>query len=41
MIYVPRYDPEVVYAQPYASHIGPAVTFEWFAVGSWLNYDCD
>jgi Protein of unknown function (DUF3300) len=42
VIYVPRYDPEVVYVQPYASHVGPAVTFGLgFAVGSWLNYDCD
>ena len=42
VIYVPRYDPEVVYAQPYAPHLGPALTFGvGFAVGSWLNYDCD
>ncbi len=42
MIYVPRYDPEVVYVQPYAPHLGPALTFGvGFAVGSWLNYDCD
>ena len=41
-IYVPRYDPGVVYVQPYAPHVGPAVTFGvGFAVGSWLNYDCD
>jgi Protein of unknown function (DUF3300) len=39
VIYVPRYDPQVVYAQPY---LGPALTFGvGFAVGSWLNYDCD
>ena len=42
VIYVPQYDPGVVYVQPYAPHIGPAVTFGiGFAVGSWLNYDCD
>ena len=42
VIYVPRYDPEVVYVQPYAPHLGPALTFGvGFAVGSWLNYDCD
>ena len=42
VIYVPRYDPEVVYVQPYAPHVGPAVTFGiGFAIGSWLNYDCD
>ena len=42
VIYVPRYDPEVVYVQPYAPYLGPALTFGiGFAVGSWLNYDCD
>jgi hypothetical protein len=42
LIYVPQYDPEVVYAQPYAPYLGPALTFGvGFAVGSWLNYDCD
>jgi hypothetical protein len=42
VIYVPRYDPEVVYGQPYAPYLGPALTFGvGFAVGSWLNYDCD
>ncbi len=42
MIYVPRYDPEVVYVQPYDPYLGPALTFGvGFAVGSWLNYDCD
>ncbi|HEY5705537.1 MAG TPA: DUF3300 domain-containing protein [Terrimicrobiaceae bacterium] len=42
VMYVPRYDPEVVYAQPYAPYLGPALTFGvGFAVGSWLNYDCD
>lgn len=42
LIYVPRYDPDVVYVRPYAPNIGPALTFGvGFAVGSWLNYDCD
>ena len=42
VIYVPQYDPEVVYVQPYAPDFGPVVTFGvGFAVGSWLNYDCD
>ncbi len=42
MIYVPQYDPEVVYVQPYDPYLGPALTFGvGFAVGSWLNYDCD
>jgi len=52
VIYVPQYDPEVVYVQayepypyapyPYAPYFGPALTFGiGFAVGPWLNYDCD
>jgi hypothetical protein len=42
VIYVPQYDPEVVYVQPYEPYLGPALTFGiGFAVGSWLNYDCD
>ena len=42
LIYVPQYDPEVVYAQPYEPYLGPALSFGiGFAVGSWLNYDCD
>ena len=42
VIYVPQYDPEVVYVQPYAPDFGPVLTFGiGFAVGSWLNYDCD
>jgi hypothetical protein len=45
VIYVPQYDPEIVYAQPYepyGAYVGPALTFGiGFAVGSWLNYDCD
>ena len=42
VIYVPQYDPEVVYVQPYSQDFGPLLTFgAGFAVGSWLNYDCD
>jgi hypothetical protein len=42
VIYVPQYDPEVVYVQPYSQYFGPLLTFgAGFAVGSWLNYDCD
>ena len=42
VIYVPEYDPEVVYVQPYSENVGPLLTFSaGFAVGSWLNYDCD
>lgn len=42
VIYVPQYDPEVVYVQPYSQGVGPLLTFGvGFAVGSWLNYDCD
>ena len=42
VIYVPQYDPDVVYVQPYSQNFGPVLTFgAGFAVGSWLNYDCD
>ena len=42
VIYVPQYDPDVVYVQPYSQDVGPLLTFgAGFAVGSWLNYDCD
>lgn len=41
-LYVPQYDPEIVYVQPYSQGYGPLVTFGiGFAVGSWLNYDFD
>jgi len=41
-LYVPRYDPEIVYVQPYSQDFGPLVTFGLgFAVGAWLNYDFD
>jgi hypothetical protein len=42
VIYVPQYDPDVVYVQQYSPDFGPALTFGMgFAVGSWLNHDCD
>ena len=63
VIYVPQYDPEVVYVEPAgpysygsygygdypypyesysAPYWGPGITFGiGFAVGPWLNYDCD
>ncbi|HEY8899007.1 MAG TPA: DUF3300 domain-containing protein [Chthoniobacterales bacterium] len=42
VIYVPQYDPEVVYVEREPDYIGPVIGFGvGFAVGSWLNYDCD
>ncbi len=55
VIYVPQYDPQIVYAdyeesyygepyyvEPYLSGWGPGLSFGiGFAVGPWLNYDCD
>jgi hypothetical protein len=43
VIYVPVYDPQVVYVEPYEpDYVTPLITFGiGFAVGSWLNYDCD
>ena len=42
VIYVPQYDPDVVYERPYSPNVGPLLTFGvGLAVGSWLNYDCD
>jgi hypothetical protein len=42
VIYVPQYDPDVVYVRPYSQNVDPLLTFgAGFAVGSWLNYDCD
>lgn len=41
VIYVPRYDPTVVYVQT-TYYTDPFLTFGvGFAVGSWLYYDCD
>ncbi|MES1166459.1 MAG: DUF3300 domain-containing protein [Pseudomonadota bacterium] len=43
VIYVPRYDPDVVYyADPSGSYAGPYLTFgAGFAAGAWLTYDVD
>jgi hypothetical protein len=45
VIYVPQYDPQVVYYEPapvYEPDYTPLITFGvGFAVGAWLNYDCD
>jgi hypothetical protein len=42
VIYVPRYDPEIVYVQRPVYYSEPFLTFGLgFAVGSWLTYDCD
>jgi hypothetical protein len=42
VIYVPQYDPEVIFVDNYAPSYTPFITFGiGFAVGSWLNYDCD
>lgn len=42
VIYVPQYDPQVVYVERQPDFIGPIIGFGvGFAVGSWLNYDCD
>lgn len=42
VIYVPQYDPEVVFVNDYSPGYSPFITFGvGFAVGSWLNYDCD
>jgi hypothetical protein len=45
VIYVPQYNPEVVYVESapvYQPDYTPLITFGiGFAVGSWLNYDCD
>lgn len=42
VIYVPRYDPEVVYVSRAVYTPGPFISFSvGFAVGTWLAYDCD
>ena len=42
LIYVPRYDPEVVYLTRPPGWSQPYVTFGLgFAAGAWLTYDCD
>lgn len=42
VIYVPRYDPEIIYVHRPFYYPDPWVTFGiGFGVGAWLNYDCD
>ena len=42
VIYVPRYDPEVVYVSRPYGWTQPSLFFGLgFGVGSWLSYDCD
>ena len=42
VIYVPRYDPEVVYVSRPYGWTQPSLFFGiGFGVGSWLSYDCD
>ncbi len=42
IIYVPQYDPEVIFVESYSPGYTPFITFGFgFAVGSWMNYDCD
>lgn len=43
VIYVPRYDPEILYFSSYPYYYpGPFLTFGiGYGVGAWLSYDCD
>jgi len=43
VIYVPYYDPQVVYvARPYWGWASPVITYRWcYPTGIWLSYDCD
>ena len=45
VIYVPTYDPEVVFYRPIYAYAGyPAAYWSFgvgFPIGAWLNYDCD
>ncbi len=41
-IYVPTYDPAVVYFHRPLFFLGPAISFGiGFVIGAWLNHDCD
>lgn len=41
-IFVPEYDPGIVYAEPDGFDDGPAVSYgSGFPIGPWLNRDCD
>lgn len=42
IMYVPQYDPSLVYSRPGGYYPGPYITFGFgFAIGNWLNNDCD
>ncbi len=43
VIYVPRYDPEILYVSSFPSYYpGPFLTFGiGYGIGAWLSYDCD
>ncbi len=42
MMYVPQYDPSLVYSQQPGNFTGTGLTFSFgFAIGSWLNNNCD
>lgn len=43
VIYVPRYDPEILYVSSYSSYYpGPFLSFGiGYSIGAWLSYDCD
>jgi hypothetical protein len=41
-IFVPEYDPNIVYVEPDGFDDGPAVSYgSGFLIGAWLNDDCD
>jgi uncharacterized protein DUF3300 len=41
-IYVPAYDPAIVFVARPVIHAGPAIWFSiGFLIGAWLNHDCD
>jgi hypothetical protein len=41
-IYVPVYDPAIVFVARPGFHVGPAIFFgTGFLIGAWLNHDCD
>jgi hypothetical protein len=41
-IYVPVYDPGIVFVARPGFHVGPAIFFSTgFLIGAWLNHDCD
>ncbi|HEX7285767.1 MAG TPA: DUF3300 domain-containing protein [Candidatus Angelobacter sp.] len=41
-IYVPRYDPAIIFVARPVVHAGPVIWFSiGFLIGAWLNHDCD